>query len=60
MTIAIIILILFIIYVVFSLITIKYQLKLISDHLNIKDNDDKEKVSNEDIEKELENKFSDN
>jgi hypothetical protein len=44
---------LFISYVVFSLSTIKYQLKLISKHLNVKEAE-KEKVSNEEIEKELE------
>lgn len=48
--------ILFILYVVYSLSTIKYQLKQISKHLNIKD-DETEKVSNEEIEKELENNF---
>jgi cell division protein FtsL len=45
--------ILFISYVVFSLSTIKYQLNLISKHLNVKVAE-KEKVSNGEIEKELE------
>ncbi|MBU8878832.1 hypothetical protein BGM26_07510 [Bacillus sp. FJAT-29790] len=43
----------FIIYVVFSLSTIKYQLKQISKHLNIKDVGI-QRVSDEEIEKELE------
>lgn len=47
------ILILFILYVIYSLSTIKNQLKQISKHLNVKD-DDIERVSNEEIEKELE------
>jgi cbb3-type cytochrome oxidase subunit 3 len=46
------ILILFILYVIHSLSTIKNQLKQISKHLNVKD--DIERVSNEEIEKELE------
>jgi cbb3-type cytochrome oxidase subunit 3 len=46
------ILILFILYVIYSLSTIKNQLKQISKHLNVKD--DIERVSNEEIEKELE------
>ncbi|WML46760.1 hypothetical protein RCG23_14035 [Neobacillus sp. PS3-34] len=41
-------------YVIFSLSTIKYQLKLISKHLNVKE-EEIEKLSNEEIEKELEN-----
>lgn len=57
-SITIIILILFIIYVTYSLASIRYQLKLISEHLNIKDDEEKETVSNEEIEKELESKFS--
>lgn len=44
--------ILFILYVIHSLSTIKNQLKQISKHLNVKD--DIERVSNEEIEKELE------
>lgn len=58
--IAIIIIPLFMIYVIYRLASIKYQLNLISQHLNIEDDDDKEKVCNEEIEKELENKFSGN
>lgn len=46
--------ILFILYVVYSLSTIKYQLKLISKHLNVKEKKP-EKVSNDEIEKDLEN-----
>jgi hypothetical protein len=49
-----IVLLLFMIYVVFSLSTIKYQLKLISKHLNVKD-EEHQKVSNDVIEKDLEN-----
>ncbi len=45
--------ILFVLYVVYSLSTIKYQLRLISKHLNVKDVEF-ERVSNEVIEKELE------
>lgn len=48
--------VIFILYVIYSLSTIKYQLKLITKHLNIKD-DEIEKVSNEEIEKELEDDF---
>ncbi|WP_170289745.1 hypothetical protein [Cytobacillus depressus] len=44
--------VLFILYVVFSLSTIKYQLKQISKHHNIKDVGI-QRVSNEEIEKEL-------
>lgn len=40
-------------YVLYSLSTIKYKLNLILKHLNIKE-EEIEKVSNEDIEKELE------
>lgn len=50
----IVLLLLFMIYVVFSLSTIKYQLKLITKHLNIKD-EEHQKVSNDVIEKDLEN-----
>ncbi|MEO2076634.1 MAG: hypothetical protein ABGX20_14790 [Bacillus sp. (in: firmicutes)] len=49
-----IVLLLFMIYVVFSLSTIKYQLKLITKHLNVKD-EEHQKVSNDVIEKDLEN-----
>ncbi|MBU8878869.1 MULTISPECIES: hypothetical protein [Bacillaceae] len=45
--------VLFILYVVFSLSTIKYQLKQISKHLNIKDVGI-QRVSDDEIEKELE------
>jgi hypothetical protein len=51
-----IIVILFMLYVVFSLSTIKYQLRRIWKHFNIKD-DEIEKVSNEEIEKELGDNF---
>lgn len=50
----IVLLLLFMIYVVFSLSTIKYQLKLITKHLNVKD-EEHQKVSNDVIEKDLEN-----
>jgi hypothetical protein len=48
---------LFVLYVIFSLSTIKYQLKLIVKHLDVKE---KEMViiSNEEIEKELEEDWS--
>lgn len=47
---------LFMVYVIYSLSAIKNQLKLITEHLDIKE---KEiiKISNEDIEKELEGEF---
>jgi predicted membrane protein len=45
--------ILFILYVIYSFSTIKYQLKMISKHLNVK-GEEVEKVSNEEIEKKLE------
>lgn len=45
--------VLFILYVIFSLSTIKYQLKRIIEHLDIKDGHI-QKVSNEEIEEELE------
>jgi hypothetical protein len=44
-------------YVIYSLSAIKYQLKLISKHLDIKDDEEVEKISNEEIEKELEDNF---
>lgn len=44
--------ILFVIYVIFSLSTIKYQLRLINTHLNI--NEEPSKVPDEEIERELE------
>ncbi|MFT4413841.1 hypothetical protein ACLM5H_08285 [Fredinandcohnia humi] len=48
-----IVFVLFIVYVVLSLSTIKYQLRLLIKHLNMKD-EDSEKVSNDEIEKQLE------
>lgn len=51
-----IVIILIILYVIFSLSTIKCQLKLIMKHLNVKDEELK-KVSNEVIEKELEDEL---
>lgn len=42
----------FILYVIFTLSTIKYQLRLIINHLNI--NEEIQKIPNEEIEKELE------
>jgi hypothetical protein len=48
-----IIIILIILYVIYSLSIIKYQLRLISKHLNVKEVE-KEKISNEEIEKQLE------
>ncbi|WP_139069998.1 hypothetical protein [Bacillus sp. FJAT-27225] len=45
--------ILFIVFVLYSLATIQYQLNLIMKHLNVKESK-AEKVSNEEIEKELE------
>ncbi|MBE4909797.1 hypothetical protein IMZ08_17320 [Bacillus luteolus] len=51
-----IVIILIILYVIYSLSTIKYQLKLLTKHLNIKD-DKEQKVSNEEIEKELEDEL---
>lgn len=50
--IAAVLLILFVLYVIYSLSNIKYQLRLISKHLNIKEIEI-EKVSNEEVEKEL-------
>ncbi|WP_047985554.1 hypothetical protein [Ornithinibacillus californiensis] len=44
-------------YVIYSLSAIKYQLKLISKYLDIKDDEEVEKISNEEIEKELEHNF---
>ncbi|MEH7380264.1 hypothetical protein V7138_07265 [Bacillus sp. JJ1533] len=43
----------FVLYVIYSLSTIKYQLRLISKHLNVKEEQMK-KVSNDEIEKQLE------
>ncbi|MEC2076894.1 hypothetical protein [Metabacillus fastidiosus] len=47
---------LFIFYVILSISSIKYQLKLISKHLGVKE-EEMVKVSNEEIEKELEADF---
>jgi uncharacterized protein YoxC len=47
-----ILVILFVIYVIFSLSTIKYQLKQIKKHLNVKEKEPN--VPNDEIEKELE------
>jgi hypothetical protein len=44
--------ILFVLYVIFSLSTIKYQLNQIKKHLNVKDRE--QLVPNDEIEKELE------
>lgn len=44
----------FMLYVIFSLSTMKYQLKLISKKLNVEDAEEELKVSNAEIEKELE------
>ncbi|QOR64897.1 hypothetical protein IM538_13675 [Cytobacillus suaedae] len=52
-----IVIILIILYVIYSLSTIKYQLKLITKHLNVKD-EKVQKVSNEEIEKELEDELN--
>jgi hypothetical protein len=51
-----IVIILFALYVIYSLSTIKYQLKLITKRLNVKD-EKVQKVSNEEIEKELEDEL---
>ena len=54
----VIVVIVFMLYVVFSLSTIKYQLQLISSHLHVKEDEPKiPEVSNEDIEKELEDEL---
>ena len=54
----VIVVIVFMLYVVFSLSTIKYQLKLISSHLHVKEDESKiPEVSNEEIEKELEDEL---
>ncbi|MCA1031286.1 hypothetical protein LCL95_09640 [Bacillus timonensis] len=45
-----------ILYIVFSLSTIKHQLKLITKHLNVKE--EQEKVSNAEIEKQLEDELN--
>ncbi|WLD93047.1 hypothetical protein [Alkalihalobacillus sp. AL-G] len=46
--------VLFILYVIFSLSTIKHKLNLIMEHFNIVE-EEETKVSNEEIENELEN-----
>jgi hypothetical protein len=48
--------ILFMLYVIYSLSTIKYQLKLIAKHLDVKEKEEV-KISNEEIEKEFEDEF---
>lgn len=54
-----ILLILFALYVIFSLSTIKYQLKLITKHFNInEEKEDRVQISNKDIEKEIEDEFN--
>lgn len=45
--------IIFVLYVIYSLSTIKYQLKMIAQHLDVKEKEIN-KISNEEIEKELE------
>ncbi len=51
----VILVILFVLYVIYSLSTIKNQLKLIVKHLDIKEKElEIVKISNEEIEKELE------
>ncbi|MUK87902.1 hypothetical protein GMD78_05750 [Ornithinibacillus sp. L9] len=54
----VIVLILFNLYIIYSLSTIKYELQLICKHLHILDDEDKEKISNEEIENELEDKLN--
>ncbi|MDF2946522.1 MAG: hypothetical protein K0S51_1201 [Bacillales bacterium] len=48
--------IIFAMYVMYSLSTIKYQLKMIEKHLDIKEKEIN-RISNEEIEKELEDEF---
>ncbi|HYK72918.1 MAG TPA: hypothetical protein VEV44_07280 [Pseudoneobacillus sp.] len=48
--------VIFILYVIYSLSTIKYQLKMISKHLDVKEKEISN-ISNEEIEKELEDDF---
>ncbi len=50
----VILLLLFMVYVIYSLSTIKYQLKLISKHLKVNEKIETVKISNEEIEKILE------
>ena len=49
--------IVFMLYVIFSLSTIKYQLKIITEHLGVKEEKKIATISNEEIEKELENEL---
>ena len=54
----VIVVIAFMLYVVYSLSTIKDQIKLISTHLHVKESETKiPEVSNEEIEKELEDEL---
>jgi len=48
--------IIFVLYVISSLSTIKYQLKLIEKHLDVKEKENV-KLSNVEIEKELDDEF---
>ncbi|MBP2242938.1 hypothetical protein J2Z40_003520 [Cytobacillus eiseniae] len=48
--------ILFMLYVIYSLSDIKYQLKMITKHLDVKEKDIY-KITNEEIEIELEDEF---
>ncbi|MGE7978359.1 hypothetical protein [Psychrobacillus sp. NPDC093200] len=50
----VILLLLFMVYVIYSLSTIKYQLKLISKHIKVNEKIETVKISNEEIEKILE------
>ncbi|WP_342577276.1 hypothetical protein [Psychrobacillus sp. FSL K6-2843] len=50
----VILLLLFMVYVIYSLSTIKYQLKLISKHIKVNGKIETVKISNEEIEKILE------
>ncbi len=52
-----IVIILIILYVIYSLSTIKYQLKLITKHLKIKE-EEIQKVSDDEIEQELEDELN--
>lgn len=54
-----ILLVLLALYVIYSLSTIKHQLKLITKHLNIKEEKEEiVQIGKEDIEKELEDEFN--
>lgn len=54
----IIVVIVFMLYVMYSISTIKYQLKMIAAHLGIEEKDKKiATISDEEIEKELENEL---